>query len=443
MFVFLKRFFVVAGIMALVFAFSGCTAFETDTEALLSPPVFTEEQENLNFALTEVIGEDYVLKYPENGSTNSAFIFEDLDEDGTEEAIAFYSVLDENTRINVLKNEKGKWISVYTAPGFYGDIQKVDFVKIDEKGPAVIIKWEQEIGIYRYEKEKLESVYREICEGFEVADIDGNGFYEVAVFTGSPMRRTMVNIIHGENGGIKVSEQISIHAQYDKIYAKTSGLLHEGKSAYFIDSEISEGVYLTEIMTFENGEAKREFVADFVETGDEKTEEDTSGIVVVLGGDYGERGIFLRNTKIGCLDTNGDGIIEMPAEVREDYAREASENIFFIQYVQHNGTNAVPVWNGVANTEIGYLFAIPENWNENTVIKKSSSADSFVFCEKKNGNEIFEIFAVSKNDYQDKYEDYVLAAEDETKNYYVKLTEGEESEFYIAPETLSESFIFI
>ena len=58
MFVFLKRFFVVAGIMTLVFAFSGCTAFETDTEALLSPPVFTEEQENLNFALTEVIGED-------------------------------------------------------------------------------------------------------------------------------------------------------------------------------------------------------------------------------------------------------------------------------------------------------------------------------------------------------------------------------------------------
>ena len=443
MFVFLKRFFVVAGIMTLVFAFSGCTAFETDTEALLSPPVFTEEQENLNFALTEVIGEDYVLKYPENGSTNSAFIFEDLDEDGTEEAIAFYSVLDENTRINVLKNEKGKWISVYTAPGFYGDIQKVDFVKIDEKGPAVIIKWEQEIGIYRYEKEKLESVYREICEGFEVADIDGNGFHEVAVFTGSPMRRTMVNIIHGENGGIKVSEQISIHAQYDKIYAKTSGLLNEGKSAYFIDSEISEGVYLTEIMTFENGEAKREFVADFVETGDEKTEEDTSGIVVVLGGDYGERGIFLRNTKIGCLDTNGDGIIEMPVELREDYAQDKSSEIFFLQYMQYNGEKSEPVWNGVANTESGYLFTVPESWNKKVSVQNGSSTDSFVFTNVKTGAAVLEIFAVSKNDYQDKYEDYILAAEDETKNYYVKLAEGEESEFYIAPETISESFIFI
>ena len=77
--------------------------------------------------------------------------------------------------------------------------------------------------------------------------------------------------------------------------------------------------------------------------------------------------------------------------------------------------------------------------------KKKPSKPTLPFIAKirKNGNEIFEIFAVSKNDYQDKYEDYILAAEDETKNYYVKLAEGEESEFYIAPETISESFIFI
>ena len=438
----MKKFFVIVGIMALVFAFSGCTAFETDTEALLSPPVFTEEQEKLNSALTEVIGEDYVLKYPENGNTNSAFIFEDLDGDGTEEAMAFYSVLDESTRINVLKNENGEWISVYTAPGFYGNIQKVDFVKIDEKGPVVVIKWEQEIGIYRYENEKLESVYRETCEGFEVADIDGNGFYEVAVFIGSPMRRTIVNMIYGENGKINVSEQISIHAQYDSIYSKISGLLFEDKHAYFIDSEISDGVYLTEIITFENGKAKREFVADFVDTGDSKNE-DSSGEIIVLGGNYGERGIFLRNTKIGCLDTNADGIMEMPAEVRKDYAREASESIFFIQYVQHNGTEAVPVWNGIANTENGYLFEVPEKWNKTVEIEKSAASNSFVFCEKKNGNKIFEIFAVSKNDYQDKYEDYILAAEDETKNYYVKSYVAEGNEYYISPEKYTGSFIFI
>ncbi len=441
----MRKIILFAGIFVLLFAFSGCTVFETDTEALLSPPVFTEEQEKLNFALTEVIGEDYVLKYPENGKTNSAFIFKDLDNDGSEEAIAFYSVQDESTRINILKNENGKWISVYTAPGFYGEIESVDFVKIDEKGPAVVIKWEKEIGIYRYEKEKLESVYRAECENFDVADIDGNGFSEVIVFFGSPMGRSIVNIVYEEDGKIVVSEQISIHAPANEIYYKTAGLLFEGKSAYFIDSMIYEGVYLTEIITFENGEAKRNFVADFVRTEDEdeETEEDSSGVIVILGGDYGKRGIFLRNTKVSCIDTNGDGIIEMPVEVREDYAQEASENIFFLQYVQHNGTEAVPVWNGVANTENGYIFAVPENWNKTVEIQKSASSDRFVFVEKKSGNEILEIFAVSKSDYQDKYEDYVLAAEDETKNYYVKSFVSEESPYYIPPEIYMENFIFI
>ena len=114
--------------------FSGCTVFETDTEALMKPPVFTEEQEKLNAALTEVIGEDYVLKYPKTGEINSAFLFEDLDGDGTEEAMAFYSVLDEITRINVLKKDGEDWVSVYTAPGFYGEIKSADFINLDEKG---------------------------------------------------------------------------------------------------------------------------------------------------------------------------------------------------------------------------------------------------------------------------------------------------------------------
>ena len=122
--------FVASAILAL--AFSGCNVFETDTEALMKPPVFSEEQEKLNAALTEVIGESYILKYPKNGEMNSAFIFRDLDSDGTEEAMAFYSLLGESTRINILKKENEEWVSVYEAAGFYGDIESVDFVRMDK-----------------------------------------------------------------------------------------------------------------------------------------------------------------------------------------------------------------------------------------------------------------------------------------------------------------------
>ena len=42
--------------------------------------------------------------------------------------------------------------------------------EMDEKGEAIIIKWEQEAGIYRYESERLESLYRASCEGMDIVD---------------------------------------------------------------------------------------------------------------------------------------------------------------------------------------------------------------------------------------------------------------------------------
>ena len=40
---------------------------------------------------------------------------------------------------------------------------KETFAKIDKKGSAVVIKWDQEVGVFRYKNERLES------------DGDGNG----------------------------------------------------------------------------------------------------------------------------------------------------------------------------------------------------------------------------------------------------------------------------
>ena len=439
----MKKFLITVASIILCFVFSGCNVLEMDTEALMKPPVFTEEQEKLNAALTEVIGESYVLKYPENGELNSAFVFKDLDGDGTEEAMVFYSVFDESTRINVLKQSDGNWVSVYEAAGFYGNIESVNFAKIDKKGSAVVIKWDQEVGVYRYKNERLENVHDDSCEGAEITDIDNDGFNEVVIISKNPMGRNSLKIVYSNGKNVCVTDDISIHADYSGIFAKNFGKISEEKGMFFIDSEISEGVYLTEMFTLENGNAKRFFISDFMEKEEGAEERENEGVVVVVGGGYGKRGIFLRNTKVSCMDINGDGIVEMPVEVREDYAQDASSEIFFLQYMQFSGENSVPVWNGVANTESGYLFAVPESWNEKITVGYGSSYESFVFTENKTGKTVFEIFAVSKNDYQDKYEDYVLAAEDETKNYYVKFFAEKESAFYIEPETISESFIFI
>ena len=42
------------------------------------------------------------------------------------------------------------------------------------------------------------------------------------------------------------------------------------------------------------------------------------------------------------MDINGDGFIDLPVEYREDYAQEASEKIFFLQYMSCAGTETKP-----------------------------------------------------------------------------------------------------
>ncbi|MBQ6877230.1 MAG: hypothetical protein IJO22_02375 [Oscillospiraceae bacterium] len=464
----MKKIILAAAAAMLSLAFSGCTFFEADTEALMHPPLMTGEQEKLNAALTEVIGENYELKYPKTGDVNSAFVFRDLDGDGTEEAMAFYSLADKSTRINLLKKDGDSWLSVYEAAGFYGDIESVNFAELDENNCVMVIKWEQEAGIYRYRDERLETVFKVNGEGADIVDMNGDGFKEVVLFDGSLSGRTIVNIIHSYEGSISVTEDISIYSGYDDIYSKTVGALYsvyyqedengnegipsvsntegrkENRYFYFLDSEIYEGVYLTEMIALEGNTAKRYLIADFIESEEEETEEEEEqGIIVILGKSYGKRGIFLRNTKAVCTDINGDGLVELPVEFREDYAREASDKIFYLQYMRCNGAVAYPMENGVLNFENGYFFSVPENWNEKISVSKGTSFDELIFTDSETGEVVFEIYAVMKSDYQDKYEDYILASEDETKNYYVKSAVGEESEFFLDPESYEERFIMI
>ncbi len=457
----MKKILLSAVVMLLSAAFSGCTFFEADTEALLNPPLMTEEQEKLNAALTEVIGESYVLKYPKTGEVNSAFVFRDLDGDGTEEAMAFYSLSDESTRINVLEKEDDSWVSVYEAAGFYGDMESVNFAELDETNSVLVIKWEQEAGIYRYRDERLETIFKVPGEGADIVDMNGDGFREVVIFDGSLSGRTIVNIVHSVDGVISVTEDISIYSGYDDIYSKTVGALYtvsahgnenseneepsgkENRYFYFIDSEIYEGVYLTEMIALEGNEAKRYLIADFIESEPEETEEDPQGIIVVVGKDYGKRGIFLRNTKAACTDINGDGLIELPVEYREDYAREASEKIYYLRYMRCDGMTAYPVENGIFNAENGYFFSVPESWNEKVTVSKGAFSDEIIFTDSETGDVILEIHAVMKSDYQDKYEDHILASDDETKNYYIKTEVGEQSEFFLDPESYKDRFIMI
>lgn len=103
---------VAAAVSAASVLLTGCT-FGTSIDNLLAPPKQSIEQEQIYSALTDAAGSGIRLKYPRSGKYLSAFIIEDIDSDGTDEAVVFYERnglgVDERTlRINVLDQDDGK-----------------------------------------------------------------------------------------------------------------------------------------------------------------------------------------------------------------------------------------------------------------------------------------------------------------------------------------------
>jgi len=101
---------------------SGCSALSFDVRSQLVPPTATGDelkiQEALERYLTQEYGaaqaEQYKLKYPMEGRYRTAFIVEDVDADGDDEALVFYTV-DADTEyihLNYLRKLGSDWESM-------------------------------------------------------------------------------------------------------------------------------------------------------------------------------------------------------------------------------------------------------------------------------------------------------------------------------------------
>ena len=101
---------------------SGCSALSFDVRSQLVPPTATGDEQQIQTALERYLSqeygdaqaEQYKLKYPMEGAYRTAFIVQDMDADGVDEALVFYTV-DTDTEyihINYLRKAGDEWESV-------------------------------------------------------------------------------------------------------------------------------------------------------------------------------------------------------------------------------------------------------------------------------------------------------------------------------------------
>ena len=382
-----KTFRLLAAVLSAA-GLTGCT-FGASIDTLMSPPKLSVEQEQIYDALIgSLVSPTISLKYPKSGKYLSAFIIEDIDDDGSNEAIVFYErtnhAADENPlHINILDKDDGKWSSVVDTAAEGNEIEKVIISKLGSNsrvniiiGTSLINRSEKNVSIYNYTDGVLDKpTFSDSYSFFDVKDLDQDGeneFLRLKGASGGEAAAAEAYKLDREGMYHKVQQPLSgSFTEFDNI---SYGKIGSGDTGLYIDAVSGTGSVQTDIIYMDESGLKKVF----------STPEESAATI--------------RPT--GCLsfDVDGDGRLEIPLQyVAPGYEVAAEgEQLRLTDWMCINESYKLErKYTSYYSMNEGYIFIFPEKWRNNVTVRRDVVNDEIVFCAYSNGGigrELLHIF---------------------------------------------------
>lgn len=399
-----KLIAVICAVMAVCLIMSSCDSIDVirPVSALLSPPLYYEEYEELVEAFNASVSGKPVLCSPKNGDFKSAIIVDDVDGDGETEALIFYkeNTVDATvTRMHYFNISSGRWVSVGDFNGYGNEVENVVIEDMDGDGfKELIVTWSisgisssNVMSIYRatFMTGKFKEISNETCSVSKVVDLDGDGkkeiFYISQSNTSGIARKTAKAIkLSGDSvvhmGETKLDPNIS---SYTSI--KTEKASGESPMKIYVDALKGETDMITELVYWDK--AKKELVAPLLdpETMSNK--------------------VTLRFEPIPSSDVNNDGVIDIPVQSRifgkgDDSVTIDTENIYLTEWRNFDSlTKAETVANTLINYSDGYMILLDKNELDTLGIRNYRSQNCWVVYKTDgsggSGKEIYSVMKVS------------------------------------------------
>lgn len=373
-------------IFPLLLMLTGC-AFSSGIDNLMSPPRLSVEQEQIYNALTNATGTSISLKYPKSGKYLSAFIIEDIDGDGGNEAVVFYEknsiALEENTlRINILDSSDGKWRSVCDTPAKGAEIEKVIISELGSNqrtnliiGSSLINRSEKNVSIYSYVDGNIEETFSESYSFIDVTDLDKDDENEFLLLSGASSGGTATAEAYKLNeDGIYYKYSRKLSGSFTEFDSLNYGRIDGERTGLYIDAVMGTGLIQTDIIYMDNDGLKKVF-----STSDESL-------------------FTVRPAGCTSFDIDGDGIIEIPVQTIASGYEEVSESeqMKFTDWFFVGVNNSLEKkYSSYYSINDGYIFVFPDRWNNRVTIRRDSINDEIVFCsyeDGKAGRELLRIY---------------------------------------------------
>lgn len=391
----LKRMTGVVAAFCMVLTLAACGAFDPSIDNLLTPPKQEGDIYPIQQALESFAGGAITLKYPVSGEYRSAFVLQDVDGDGVEEALAVYSTNADGTvtmHLNLIVREDEKWVSKSDMSIVGNGIDRLEFADLDGDGKQeIVVGWmiygavDKQVAVYSLDGGSLIQRALEKYTDFLCEDLSGRGRQELVVLnlnTGDRLASAKVYSV--DPGGVSETGSALLDGGATSYSAPVVSSLPDGRRAVFVDAVKGTGM-LTEIIWF-----------------------DGERLMSLCDPETKETSLTYRASSVASRDFNGDGVIDIPlmSLLQSTAGREEADRVYVTEWNTFDGQTMTCFLSAFMNYSDGYYLAIPDDWRDTVFLARKTDSRLRVFYSydpetDTQGPEIFRIMAVAAQDYDE------------------------------------------
>lgn len=343
---------------------TGCN-FSANVETMLSSPRLTQEQEQIYRALERAVGSSINLKYPNSGDRLSAFTVEDLDGDGSNEAIVFYETPKASAEENALRfylldqQENGNWRAVSNHSTAGAEVECVRIERLGNHsrtnliiGYSMVDGAEHTAEVFHYENNSLVRTLSVPYTHMDVRDLSGDGNEELLLITAaSHTTAAMASVYALDATGTYYQSQLALSNAYTEIaqvaYGSLPGLA-AGMQAVYIDGLTGATTLQTEILTY------------------------CDHMLSLYYKDSVEQLSTARPAGLLTTDIDGDGELEIPIQTLfygySSNATGETPSVFMTNWYGCRNGVLMRKASSYCSVSDGFAFRLPQHWEKRVTV---------------------------------------------------------------------------
>ena len=455
----MKKILVMILICTICLSLTSCDYKINSIESLMRPPKLSGESSLLQKAFEQSVADSggVIMKTPISGQNRSSYLFFDLEKDGEQEAIVFYSnpIEDNFASASIFKFVNNEWKNISKIKGKSEEIYEVNFADINGDGTLeILLSWTEISTLdivnsndFGTGTNRILTIYS--CDGITATplktetytnllfdDLDNDTAAEIVLFkinlTDNEKRTTARIISFNDDYSVKNDEQLTLTGLLEINNIITDSVIYENENytRIFIDGLVSEIGIITEIIEINN---------------------DTFDISLPLSEqNKSSQSLTLRDSRIYCTDIDNDGYVEIPTvEILPYGARITDENdrkeLNLTVWSEFNGIEIINDIKGLLNSTFGYMFVFPDSEINNcTAVYNDNNCTLTFYSLNSNGtykNELFSLKAFLEPDWDEVNFKYSKLSENGTFVYGYLILDNSNEEYY--KEFIDENFVIL